>query len=440
MASELTKTLNPTFVSDESMGGYLENARRFLRLNQQQLNQAFKKLTETSLVDITRGLIDQGADINYQESSTDLPPIWTALKCNQQEQVKLLIEKKANLNITDGLTTTLLMYAINMKYTSIAKLLLDAQTYDVTNELMDVTFKAFEKNNTEMAKLLLEHPAISIDSVNSYQSTLLHIAILNQNIELVELLLNKGCDYTINLQSGFTMENILFRACRINNNELVKLLLSKCPKININSTNKYEYSALYIPCDLGNVEIAKMLLDAGADPNITPKDSFYNPLVKACSNNRKEIVELLLKHPQINTQIIACGTTALIVAENNKYYEIVKLLKNHKAPIKLTNKDGKEYPMLIAKKILLNVDAICSGNPIRTSIIIPANTIMTYAMWDEIQEQWIGNKTVTLTEAYTIEIVTDKIAYHDFPTVGYVRFDSLTMPDHTVKKSVDLYH
>lgn len=74
----------------------------------------------------------------------------------------------------------------------------------------------------------------------------------------------------------------------------MKVLLDKGARVN--SKSPYGSTPLFFACDRGYVEIAKLLIDRGADVNV--EDTFYHEsaLGWAVSKNRVEIVKLLLDH------------------------------------------------------------------------------------------------------------------------------------------------
>jgi ankyrin repeat protein len=64
--------------------------------------------------------------------------------------------------------------------------------------------------------------------------------------------------------------------------------------VDVNSKTEYGATALFFACDRGNMELVKLLLNAGADPNL--KDTFYNstPVTWAQQNQHQDIVVELL--------------------------------------------------------------------------------------------------------------------------------------------------
>jgi hypothetical protein len=74
----------------------------------------------------------------------------------------------------------------------------------------------------------------------------------------------------------------------------VKALLDK--GASVNSKSSYGQTPLFFACDRGNMEIAKLLIERGADVNV--EDTFYHAsaISWAAQKKRYEIVTLLLDH------------------------------------------------------------------------------------------------------------------------------------------------
>jgi ankyrin repeat protein len=107
-----------------------------------------------------------------------------------------------------------------------------------------------------------------------------------REVDYVKLLLDNGAIEDINYQSedGTTA---LMMASSSGHTEIVRLLLSKSPKLDLK--DNYDDTALSFA---DNVEIATLLLDAGAE--IDCCDPFQNPLLNAVRGDKLDMVKLLV--------------------------------------------------------------------------------------------------------------------------------------------------
>lgn len=96
----------------------------------------------------------------------------------------------------------------------------------------------------------------------------------------------------------------------------------------VNAKNPYGGTAIMFASRAGHVEIAKLLLDAGADVNVHGNYAGTTALMWASQYESKEIVKLLIEaHAEINAKNHQ-GQTALYFALENGNTEIVQILQN----------------------------------------------------------------------------------------------------------------
>eukprot|EP00966_Prymnesium_polylepis_P173176 4005507-Prymnesium_polylepis.1 len=111
-------------------------------------------------------------------------------------------------------------------------------------------------------------------------------------------------------------------------------------------------TALYVACEFGHLEAAKLLLEAGAPPD-QARDDGATPLYKACQDGgRLDIAKLLLKNGANADQIDSAGMTPLWVACHQGKTELAGLLLDANAdptrkvqgwsPLDLARRDKKE--------------------------------------------------------------------------------------------------
>lgn len=115
--------------------------------------------------------------------------------------------------------------------------------------------------------------------------------------------------------------------------EAPKLIKGENPQ-DVNVVNKDRETALYTICKQKRVrhdiDIAKLLLENEADPNIVDRYN-YSPLYWATMNNKIEIIEELLKYNADPNIMTTYGHTALSRAIENKNKNVEELLRKHGA-------------------------------------------------------------------------------------------------------------
>lgn len=128
-------------------------------------------------------------------------------------------------------------------------------------------------------------------------------ALGDRNIDEVQKFLAKGLSPNLTLEDG---EFLLYKAVVINSLPLVKTLVEK--SANINLATRTNETALHVAAKEGYADIVEYLLDKGATVDIKTTKAFkvegdrtqefandsYTPLLWACMNGHKRVVELLI--------------------------------------------------------------------------------------------------------------------------------------------------
>lgn len=113
-------------------------------------------------------------------------------------------------------------------------------------------------------------------------------ATKQSNLEKVRLLLGHGADINSKDQYGQTA---LMNAAHRGQVELVRLLIEN--GADLNTTAKYHLSALMLSIIARHPEVAQLLIEAGADVNLRSNRNFYSALHLAENAGYSEIVALL---------------------------------------------------------------------------------------------------------------------------------------------------
>ncbi|UOK42457.1 MULTISPECIES: ankyrin repeat domain-containing protein [Flavobacterium] len=146
-----------------------------------------------------------------------------------------------------------------------------------------------------------------------------------------------NCIFFLFCQLGFSQADI-FDVARKGTVAEMKSLIEKTPA-DINSVNNHGYSLLVLATYRGNNEVARFLIENGADINGT--SNYGSPLMSAVVKGNLEIVKVLLEH-KVDTNIAdQSGNTALIYAVIFKNYDIAAMLVKAKADIAIKDIRGK---------------------------------------------------------------------------------------------------
>lgn len=114
-----------------------------------------------------------------------------------------------------------------------------------------------------------------------------------------------------------------FKAVKRGDIEKTKKLLDQ--RVNINTQDISQSTALIIAAEKGHIDIVRYLIDRGAD--INAQNTFGDTaLTKAATKSHLEIVKLLLEHGTDLRIKNNCKETALDIAQREGNQEIIKLL------------------------------------------------------------------------------------------------------------------
>ncbi|XP_055305739.1 ankyrin-1-like isoform X2 [Sitodiplosis mosellana] len=270
--------------------------------------------SEHGYVDIAKLLIENGSKIDFREPTDELyprtmlcdEPLRLALKNRNYAMARLLLEHGADPNKRYFLGAEI---SLVTESESIELLL----TYGASTESRDrqgltPLMRACRFNyGTEQVLMLLNHGAdvnAMTDHRNDYR-TVLHYAVLSGSITLVNLLLKQGAKTDRLPPEGESDKpNPLHLAILRGDPAIVRCLLEAGADINRSST--IIGSPLHVACADNiphRVEIMKMLLSYGADPNVripSETGAYLRPclgeLLANSDTTTVEELQLLLKH------------------------------------------------------------------------------------------------------------------------------------------------
>jgi ankyrin repeat protein len=249
--------------------------------------------------------------------------------------VELLLANGANSNSCDFVGKTALMLAAEKGYLKIARTLIQksANINDVENSNRGIVpdwMKGLEKNIAN----------------NSQLKTALIFAVENGHTKIVAELLTVCADVTIADRKNRLPIDI---AIQEGYTEIVQLLQNAGAKAEIESIESSP-AALLGAAKQGNLDILKLALQAGIDPNTSELEATRNPrhktaLMFAAERGHQKIVEhLILAGVDINLSDRPgkkLGKTPLMYAGESGHAEIVELLLRSGAIVDAQDKRGQ---------------------------------------------------------------------------------------------------
>lgn len=123
-------------------------------------------------------------------------------------------------------------------------------------------------------------------------------------------------------------EEELFEAIAKKDFARVKRIVCDEPGLNLNCVDKDELSPLQHACHIGDVELARLLINNGADVNFTHRKDAYTALMFAAISSKADIVRLLLERG-VDTSAENCvNRTAAQMAAFVGQSKIVSIINN----------------------------------------------------------------------------------------------------------------
>ena len=360
---------------------------------------ALMTAARTGSLDAVRLLIDRGATVNAKEKERGQTALMWAVLENHPEVARLLIEKGADVNaqtnvvIPDGITGEPAAASGNIGANGPG--FYRARAVPTPSGAMSPLLFAAREGNLAMARLLLEAKAdINLPSANG--SSPLVVAITNNHIQLAMELLGKGANP--NLADRFWKRTPLYAAIEMRNidftrespppladamdpMDLIKALLAKGadPNARVNTTPvrgfmqgsanwvNFDGQTAFIRAALaGDITLMRLLLEHGADPNLTTNEGSTALMAAAGINfvvsqtfthpNEEylEAAKLCLEKGNNVNAVNNQGLTAMHGATNRGFDDMVKLLAAAGAKLDVPDKQGRT-PMTYAEGVFLAV-------------------------------------------------------------------------------------
>lgn len=156
----------------------------------------------------------------------------------------------------------------------------------------------------------------------------------------VKLLIDNGIDINTQTRKGNTA---LIEAAKNENTNIIEFLVKNGADLNIK--NKKGHNALYEAAAKGFLYIYTYLKEQGADADNIPDNMAL--LFAADKDDFNTVKDLIAKGANVNFRTLPEGKTPLMIACENGYFDIIKLLVENGAKINISD-FGKYTPLMYA--------------------------------------------------------------------------------------------
>ena len=241
-------------------------------------------------IELVKFLIDLGAEVTFPSvlhrfSQWTSNPLAEAARSGNVELVEYLISKGADIHCDKRDQNPLISACSCDRYGVIELLLHHGADIDVQVEFSEFTcmHQACIDDNVEMVRFLLDRGA-EINILDCDEQTPLAEAFKHNDIELLTVLLERGADPDISLIYTPYRWTPLMLAVAEGDTETIELLLQHGAKVDITMIREGANDAdgilittpLLIACEYGQVDALRLLLEHGADASQQFEFYHYN--------------------------------------------------------------------------------------------------------------------------------------------------------------------
>lgn len=240
-------------------------------------------------------LIKYGCDINVGAWVLK-SPVFLASRCGHLDFVKLLVSHGANTTLRNAAGNTPFHEACLNGHLDIVQYFLsrpDCDVNDRTNGKETPLHMASLKGHVNIAKELIRAGADMFAVKGGVGPSAIHLAAASDSEEIIKLLIESGVDVDTVIQGND--RTAIHIACISGSIKTVRILISHhCDVNKISTENDEMKSPLLKAVELKKTEIARLLIDAGADLNHADHYG-ATPLIKATHFHYLDLVYMLVQ-------------------------------------------------------------------------------------------------------------------------------------------------
>jgi ankyrin repeat protein len=215
-------------------------------------------------------------------------PLHYALRYQQPDLARLLINRGADINAQTTGNWTPLHFALYYKHLDIALLLIKkrVRTDILTYQNFSPLHYAAAKGNKELVGMLIDR-SCDVNSFTIFKIAPLHYALRNEHPRIARLLIEKGADINLAKNENWTPFHYAL------GNHLPDIAIELIHKgADVNAITKEGWTPLHFASSFDEyIDVVKLLLEKGADPKASLPDG-DTPLSFAKARKAKKVEKL----------------------------------------------------------------------------------------------------------------------------------------------------
>lgn len=260
--------------------------------------------------EIITNLLNSGFDINHQfENGNTL--LYLSIYEKKPQIVTMLLDKNANPNIQNEKGRTPIHVAISTMQEEITETLaMHGAKYDIPDDEGKIPLIEAAKwdQNQKIIDIFLKQGA-NIEGTDKRGCTMLHMAVLFGAVKNIEFLLQNGANIEARDSIGRTPIRIATGKGSSGHGEEITNLLIKAGA-DVNTQDDFGWTPLHGVIFSQHTNMAKLLLESGADPSIK-------------STHKREAFSV-----SIPGQVVKAGTNPIELARIMKWDKMTAMLEN----------------------------------------------------------------------------------------------------------------
>ncbi|UKZ68921.1 uncharacterized protein TrAtP1_009939 [Trichoderma atroviride] len=340
-------------------------------------------------INVVELLCAKNPSIRYERNSDNETPLILAAKRGHVAAVKKLLHVSGSGSKQNGSTEVWgdfypLHSAALEGYDELVRLLVAEEKYNVNirrdSDQQTPIHAAMQNKSATMISLLI-HLGADVTAADEDRDTALHLAASMNHLEACQTLLSHMSDSGIEAidLSNNENETPLYRTCCFGHTDVAKLLLDNGADCNKHCTEGC--TPLHIAAFLRNLNVVRLLLDKTADYNALA-DIEATPIMLAAQEGHADVTAMLFEAGAAVDMVDSKGSTALHYAAWDGHLDCVEFLvekghvdyslprKDGRTPLHLAAVDGHVdvAKYLLEKGAQLSVTAETFGTPLECAI------------------------------------------------------------------------